>query len=502
MKLTGGRALELFKSEFRYLQGVSHPNLVQLYGLEVDECGRWLLTMEYVEGTDLKKHLGIANPKEQIGAIPTIATSTTNDSLCSGDELKSEETHARHPAVTDSHSHIETPPSRRIPVASRVPASNQAHIRETFAQLAQGIAALHVHRRIHRDLKPQNVLVEKSGRVVILDFGLTAALDNTDEYMASALAGTASYMAPEQAASTPVASPASDWYAFGVMLYESLAGGLPFTETRFHQLQQQKLAGVSTRPSQTNSGVDLELEQLCLGLLAPEPTMRPGVDDIMGVFGIDTSGQKSASQLLSSPLFGRESHLQMLRSAWFNMAKGVEGGIASVVRLHGPSGMGKSTLVSHFLEELRTQQILVLSGKCYEHESVPFKALDPVVDALAGYLDSLADNDIASLIPAECSPLLRVFPVLDRVRAIQQAASAENRFFDPQELRQKAFSGLRELLNRLANRKPIVIHIDDLQWGDADSWLLLSDLLRSPSGPGILWLLAHRSEDTDSTRLK
>src|SRR6185437_4321623 len=82
--------------------------------------------------------------------------------------------------------------------------------------------ALHEAGRLHRDVKPSNVLVSHEGRVVLLDFGLTSGFDAD-----SRIAGTPAYMAPEQIACEPLTA-AADWYAVGVMLFVALSGKLPF----------------------------------------------------------------------------------------------------------------------------------------------------------------------------------------------------------------------------------------------------------------------------------
>lgn len=458
-------AILRLKNEFRALADASHPNLVALHEL-VSAGDQWFFTMDLVDGVDF---LAWIRP----GASPDAGTEDDIDTLPS-------------PAG-----------SRAVVARLAPPPLDLERLRSSLRQLAEGVHHLHQLGKLHRDIKPSNVLVAREGRVVLLDFGLVTELDRppVPESSDQQIVGTVAYMAPEQAGAEK-AGPAADWYSVGAILYEALTGRVPFVGSPIQVLlDKQKFE--PPPPAQIASGVPSDLDALCVDLLRTRPDARPDGRDVLRRLGVDLTGS-SGEPSHGSPrsryaeFVGREPQLDLLDESF----AATQNGRASIAFVHGSSGMGKTALVRRFLDQIRAlDQAVVLTGRCYERESVPFKALDSLVDALTRYLLRQPRLQAEALLPRDVLALARMFPVLRRIDAVANAPRRAAEAPDQQELRRRAFSALRELFGRIADRRPLLLFIDDLQWGDVDSAALLADLLRPPDPPPLLLIACYRSED-------
>jgi hypothetical protein len=462
-------ALLRFKNEFRALADIQHPNLVSL-GELFEDRERWFFTMEMVPG---QHFLDYVRRADEVPADAAVTSAPTGEQSTAD--------------VPPGSSDVE-PSTKRIPPRGRLSSgADEGRLRSAFAQLALGLAALHRARKVHRDIKPSNIIVTREGRVVILDFGLVA--DLVDHVPEQNLVGTFSYMAPEQAGLKQV-GPAADWYSVGVLLYQALTGRLPVSG----QAREVLVLKQAFEPAAPHviAEVPDDLDELAMDLLRIDPAARPSTAEILRRLHADDDALTAPAPLGVSAYFvGRRMELEALRKAYAMSRR--DRGVTFFV--HGESGVGKTALIRRFTSSLAAEEAppVLLAGRCFERESVPYKAVDGVIDALSRFLGTLEDAELGALLPRQRGLVGQVFPVMRRLEAVAKAPRPEPGALDPLVLRARLFFALRELFGRIAERRPVVVVIDDLQWADADSLALLSDVMRHPGAPRLLLLTSMRT---------
>lgn len=199
-----------FKMEAQAAARLSHPNIVNVYDV-VDEGDLHYIVMELIEGITLKSYIekkGFLENKEAIGIA---------------------------------------------------------------IQVAQGIAAAHEQHIIHRDIKPQNMIISKDGNVKVADFGIARAVSS--QTMNATAVGSVHYISPEQARGG-YCDERSDIYSFGITMYEMVTGRVPFEGDNTVAVALAHLETPITPPSQLNPVVSSGLEQIILKCTQKKPDRR------------------------------------------------------------------------------------------------------------------------------------------------------------------------------------------------------------------------------------
>lgn len=306
-------------------------------------------------------------------------------------------------------------------------AGDPARIRTVVLELADVLATIHAHGVVHRDVKPANV-ISSDQRTVLLDLGL-ARDTHRPMWFDRDDVGTTRYMAPELFVGGS-ATAASDMYSLGMLLTD--------------------LAG-ERGPS--------DLDTLARELRSADPSRRPTAAEL-----VRRLGGKRSPACVAAPMFvGRTIELQRLERAFDRACMGS----FATAFVHGASGMGKTALVEHFVRGCT--EALVLVGRCYESETVAFKAIDDIVDAIAASVAQRPDIEL----PPDVAELCHVFPSF---AAVIPGASA-SRAAGTSDVIHTLATSLHVALAVLAQVTPVVVVIDDLQWIDNDGLRVLAHLL-------------------------
>lgn len=446
-----------FKREFRTLADFSHRNLVQLYELLADGPN-WFMTMEYVDGGDFIE-----------GVARYIADHELENSKPLAETMD-----------------LEVPSTGPLPTIRHHLEVDWERLTDATRQLALGIGELHSAGILHRDIKPSNVLIDRSDRVILLDFGMIQELRPATEAKANGggFMGTPHYIAPEQAMGKEAQS-ASDWYSVGVMLHEVMTGYFPIDGRTSVQIMLRKQVEHTPERDRFSPEAPEELVELCRDCLSLDPDARPNADEVLSRL---TGDGYTAADVTGEVFVGRLDEMAELDHAR-RAARSSRQPVISDIR--GASGMGKSALVREFLGRL-DEDVVVLRGRCYESESVPFKALDGVIDELFEYFRHHADAR-KLLETVDLESIARLFPVMAKL--LPDGDEVEHLEGDQLVARQRGFHALRSLFNELCRDRQVVVWVDDAQWGDRDSVALMSVLIRGEGPPPIQWILTARAED-------
>lgn len=369
-------------------------------------------------------------------------------------------------------------------------------LERVLPQLVDALEHLHRFRKQHGNLKPTNILVDRSGRCLLTDYGLLQGLELLDEGSVDAggkanaeatddtvagivvstgappeeaLRATYAYRAPE-ALSLDEASAQADLYALGCVLFEAISGRRPF-EGSPEELRAQHLEAEPASLSELEPHCPASWADIIHGLLDKKPSRRPSLSDVRELVEYSESyavGIPPSAVPEQEFFFGRSELVDDILAEAKRCYQRKRLGVSI---LRGPAGVGK-TAISQAVSYLASRRgWLVLTGKCYNRESLIYQGWDEIAAQLAGIFQELPEEhrakaDACRRQAASLFPILRFEddpppPSLDRLDAIDS---------------------FRNLLRRLSSQRPLLLLMDDLHWASWDTSALLLDLIGEPHG--------------------
>ncbi|AWV90160.1 protein kinase domain-containing protein [Bradymonas sediminis] len=366
-------------------------------------------------------------------------------------------------------------------------------------QIIDALEYLHRFKKHHGDLKPANILVDHAGRCMLVDYGIVQELrmrkeGETDAPASvqpgesgedanranavfgppsdAALAASFAYRAPESLDfdETEVAGPPADLYALGCVLFEAVSNRQVFYGSAA-EIRDQQLNADPPPISEVEPYCPATWADVIHGLLAKDPRRRASLNEVRSLlehsesYAIDIP----ASALPARDLFlGRTEVIDSILKRFKNNYHQKRLGVSI---LEGPPGIGKTAVSQAVSYLLSRRGWLVLSGKCYNRESLIYQGWDEIAAQLAKIFEDLP-AELRQKIDRCRRRSATLFPVL-RLPGDEPVG---------QMSRLDAIDNFRSLLRRVATQRPILLLIDDLQWASWDTTSLLLDLIGDPKG--------------------
>ncbi|HYR76424.1 MAG TPA: ABC transporter substrate-binding protein [Pyrinomonadaceae bacterium] len=352
-------------------------------------------------------------------------------------------------------------------------------------QVAEALEYSHSCGVIHRDIKPENIMVvrEDAGRVRvrIMDFGLARGATESRITKTGTIAGTLSYMSPEQVAASGV-DHRSDIYSLGTVLYECLTGEPPFSG-ELQSILYRIVHEIPQPPRSLGADINEDLEAVILTCIAKEPGKRPQraseVADSLrrcqtrlhqSDLGKSVVLTKTLmlTRVAPSPFIGREKEQAELQK---RLNAAISGECQFVV-VSGDPGVGKTRLLDEIENLAKARKLLVLHGRSIEQDGAfPYQGFCEAIQEYFRQKDTSSSPDNMIELSDVAPDLVALFPMLTEISEIRAAATGDSKLAQTggslggsqgPETRTQVFELLARTLTRLAAGKPLILFLEDL----------------------------------------
>ncbi|MDP6713400.1 MAG: protein kinase, partial [SAR202 cluster bacterium] len=385
---------------------------------------------------------------------------------------------------------LQATPGQTLPIDQAISIATQA---------CQGLEFAHSQGVIHRDIRPENILLSGDGTVKLGDFGFAVATNQSRVSQDGQVVANAEYMAPERASGMQ-AGAQSDLYSLGATIYEMVSGRPPYMGERAMAIIEQHLNSTPVPPTRHNPLVPAELETLILRLLEKDVSKRPesATEALSALKSIASTSKLESAEIGSGStgrdprylrtFVGREPELRTLQAAIDTMLTGH----GAVVMVTGEMGMGKTTLCEQLSTYATVDGGQALTGHCFEEglSSLPYI---PFSEILMGYASTVDTETLRQQVGANAEDIARIVPEIGHELGVAPGAST-----NPDEDRYRLMRAVSNFLQNIAASQPLLVVLEDLHDADSSTLEMVNYLAHNISTSRLMLVGTYRH--TEITR--